>query len=58
MYKNTLLSVLVLNIKSLIRNFKNWNFPPIYSPFNIMDIIRSTLVYEYKYQILNKTRKI
>ncbi len=56
MYKNTLLSVLVLNIKSLIRNFKNWNFPPIYSPFNIMAVMRNE-IYQLSFFVM-ETAKI
>ena len=32
------------NIKSLIHNFKNLNFLPIYFPFNIMAVIRNESV--------------
>jgi hypothetical protein len=38
------------NIKTLMRNFKNWNFPPIHHPFNIMGVIRNAF---YKFFVFH-----
>ena len=46
----------LFNIKSLIRNFKNLNFLPIYFPFNIMAVMRNE-IYQLSFFVM-ETAKI